>query len=150
MATILFYEKPGCINNEKQKKLLRASGHTVEEVDILNVAINADELLLFFGEMSVWKWFNRAAPSVKSGDVVPENISADQAIPMMLADRLLIRRPLMIIDGKRYCGFDIPVIDRTIGLCASPGEESTVINLRKDDLSTCPRISTTSCDAKGE
>ena len=29
MATVVFYEKPGCGNNTKQKVWLAASGHTV-------------------------------------------------------------------------------------------------------------------------
>jgi hypothetical protein len=31
MATVHFYEKPGCINNTRQKKILAAAGHEVLE-----------------------------------------------------------------------------------------------------------------------
>ena len=29
MASVLFFEKPGCVNNTRQKALLAASGHSV-------------------------------------------------------------------------------------------------------------------------
>ena len=35
MATIVFYEKPGCGNNTKQKVWLAASGHTVLAKNLL-------------------------------------------------------------------------------------------------------------------
>ena len=35
MATITFYEKPGCINNTRQKKLLEAAGHQVVAKNLL-------------------------------------------------------------------------------------------------------------------
>jgi len=43
MATVIFYEKPGCGNNTKQKVWLAASGHTVLAKNLLieNGARNA-------------------------------------------------------------------------------------------------------------
>jgi hypothetical protein len=35
MATITFYEKPGCINNTRQKKLIAAAGHQVIAKNLL-------------------------------------------------------------------------------------------------------------------
>ena len=29
MATVTFYEKPGCVTNARQKRMLEAAGHTV-------------------------------------------------------------------------------------------------------------------------
>ena len=35
MAKVIFYEKPGCANNAKQKALLAAAGHEVEARNLL-------------------------------------------------------------------------------------------------------------------
>ena len=71
MATIVFYEKPGCGNNTKQKVWLAASGHTVLPKNLLIEKWTAEKLRPFFGEMPVEKWFNPSAPSVKSGEIDP-------------------------------------------------------------------------------
>jgi hypothetical protein len=38
MATVTFYEKPGCINNTRQKKLLVAVAHQVVALNLLTEA----------------------------------------------------------------------------------------------------------------
>lgn len=116
MASIIFYEKPGCRNNARQKDLLRAAGHTLEVRDLLGAVWSAETLRPFFGERPVAEWFNRAAPRVKSGEVIPEVLDAGQALALMLADPLLIRRPLMESGGRRMAGFDPEEVDIWIPL----------------------------------
>jgi|GEM_PF-109126 len=106
MASIVFYEKSGCANNARQKLLLKAAGHEVITRNLLGAAWTADSLRVFFCDLPVREWFNRAAPRVKSGEVVPELLDADAALTLMLADPLLIRRPLMECGGRRFAGFD--------------------------------------------
>ncbi len=106
MVHIIFYEKPGCRNNARQKDLLRAAGHTLEVRDLLSEAWSAETLRPFFGNRAVVEWFNRAAPRVKSGEVIPEALDAGQAVALMIADPLLIRRPLMESGGRRMAGFE--------------------------------------------
>lgn len=79
-----------------------------------------ERLQAFFGNRPVAEWFNRAAPKVKSGEVIPEEIDADTALAMMCADPLLIRRPLIEVDGRREVGFDTEVIDAWLGLNRKP------------------------------
>jgi nitrogenase-associated protein len=130
MAQVIFYEKPGCVNNTRQKKLLESAGHQVIAKNLLTENWNAERLQAFFNNYSISEWFNRAAPKVKSGEVIPEQMSAEQAIAMMITDPLLIRRPLMQV-GKEYrIGFDQHHIAAWIGL--SPFEKT-------EDLETCTR-----------
>ena len=77
MAKVIFYEKPGCKNNTKQKTLLKAAGHQLEAHNLLTEPWTKDNLRLFFGDRPVAEWFNKAAPKVKSGEVVPEKIDGD-------------------------------------------------------------------------
>lgn len=116
MTTIIFYEKPGCANNTKQKVLLAAAGHTVFAKSLLTEPWTRERLLEFFGSRPVAAWFNRAAPKVKSGEIIPEQVSADDALEMMLTEPLLIRRPLLEVDERREVGFDIELIDAWLGL----------------------------------
>lgn len=116
MATVLFFEKPGCINNTRQKQLLEASGHRVEARNLLAEPWDQSRLRGFFGSRPVADWFNRAAPRVKSGEVRPEALTAEAALAMMVADPLLIRRPLMQVGERRECGFDAALVDAWIGL----------------------------------
>jgi nitrogenase-associated protein len=136
VTDIVFYEKPGCINNTRQKRLLAWSGHSVEARDILAEAWTAETLRPFFGARPVAEWFNRASPRVKSGGVMPERLSEAEALALMCADPLLIRRPLMAALGRTECGFDEASVDAWVGLQqAEPiGED-------------CPRGDGKSCEA---
>ncbi len=116
MTTVIFYEKPGCANNTRQKVLLAAAGHTVLARNLLTEPWTAQRLLAFFGERPVAAWFNRASPKVKSGEIVPEELDAVTALAMMRADPLLIRRPLLEADGRFEVGFDPEVIKAWLGL----------------------------------
>lgn len=118
MAVVKFWEKPGCANNTRQKALLVASGHSVIAASLLTEPWEAERLRSFFGARPVAEWFNRASPRVKSGEVVPETASAETAIAAMLADPLLIRRPLMEVEGRREVGFDPALVEAWIGLRA--------------------------------
>ncbi|MGM3304854.1 ArsC/Spx/MgsR family protein [Anabaena sp. WFMT] len=116
MARVIFYEKPGCKGGTKQKVLLTAAGHEVVTYSLLTEPWTADRLRSFFGDRSVSEWFNKSAPKVKSGEVIPESIDADTALVMMLRDPLLIRRPLIEVGNRREVGFDVEKIDAWIGL----------------------------------
>jgi hypothetical protein len=41
-------------------------------------------IVTFFGKRPVADWFNRATPRVKSGEIVPELLDANTALPLML------------------------------------------------------------------
>ncbi|WP_084579004.1 ArsC/Spx/MgsR family protein [Sphingomonas azotifigens] len=107
MARIIFYQKPGCRTNTRQRAMLLAAGHLVEARDLLAEPWTAERLRAFFGALPVAEWFNRAAPRVKNGEVLPTALTAEAALALMVADPLLIRRPLLEIDGHCRAGFDI-------------------------------------------
>jgi nitrogenase-associated protein len=116
MAKVVFYEKPGCANNARQKALLSASGHELDVRNMLTEAWTAPVLQRFFGAKPVADWFNRASPRVKSGEIRPETVSGPDALAMMVADPLLIRRPLMQVGDRCESGFDSDAVDQWIGL----------------------------------
>ena len=128
MAQVIFYEKPGCGNNTRQKALLAAAGHEVVACNLLTEPWTSERLLDFFGARPVTEWFNRAAPSIKSGELMPELLDETEALQLMLADPLLIRRPLIESNGRREAGFDQELIHDWLGLTPSG-----------TDLENCPR-----------
>lgn len=134
MAHVIFYEKAGCANNARQKRLLEAVGHSLSVRDMLTEPWTAERLRGFFGDRPVAEWFNRAAPRVKSGTVEPDRLDAERAIALMLDEPLLIRRPLMEVEGERSVGFDPDHVDAWIGLSAPAAQGA--------DLETCRRSMT--------
>ncbi len=139
MARVVFYEKPGCGGNARQKALLRQSGHDLDVRDLIKTAWTGEDLRAFFGLRPVAEWFNAASPRVKSGEVRPQGLHAEAALALMLADPLLIRRPLIEVERRREAGFDAALIDAWIGLtpAAAPVGEGCA---RKDgrDAQGCP------------
>ena len=129
MVKVIFFEKPGCINNTRQKKLLRAAGHEVDARSLLEEPWTAENLRKYFGNLPVSEWFNRTAPAVKSGDISPDTVSEQQALSLMIDMPLLIRRPLMQVDDEYRMGFDMESVHQWIGLAADAFE----------DVETCPK-----------
>jgi len=119
MAKIIFYEKPGCGGNARQKALLLASGHELDVRNLLSEAWTPETLRSFFGTRPVAAWFNGAAPRIKSGEVNPAALTEDEALGLMIADPLLIRRPLLQVGDRREAGFEPDKIDAWIGLSES-------------------------------
>ena len=88
MTRVIFYEKPGCKNNTRQKVLLTAAGHEVVAYSLLTEPWTAEKLRSFFGNRPVIEWFNKAAPRIKSGEVNPENISAEKEKEALMSRKL--------------------------------------------------------------
>jgi len=119
VSTLLFWEKPGCAGNARQKSLLREAGHRLEVRSLLDEPWTAERLSGFFGDLPLSAWFNGSAPKVKSGEVDPARLDREQALALMLAEPLLIRRPLMQReDGERMVGFDSERVAAWIGLAS--------------------------------
>jgi nitrogenase-associated protein len=144
MVKITFYEKPGCINNTKQKKLLAEAGYKVDARNLLTEPWTAARLLAFFNNLPVNAWFNQSAPAVKSGEVIPDTLTADQAIRCILADPILIRRPLMELGDTRMVGFEQDQVNKVLGL----GVNTLGVNTKEgdakesesnQDLERCPK-----------
>ncbi|MGA9047249.1 ArsC/Spx/MgsR family protein [Sulfuricurvum sp.] len=103
---VVFYEKPFCAANAKQKQILRKSGCTLIERNLLEHGLDAEALRSFMGDKKVVEWFNPAAPAIKNGEVSPESLDEAEAMELLMSNPILIRRPLMIIGAEKLCGFD--------------------------------------------
>ena len=135
MAIVHFYEKPGCFNNSRQKQILVAAGHLLIVHDLLGQpwAENRQRLRSFFADLPIPQWFNPSAPAIKNGEVDPINASENEALDWMIADPLLIRRPLMEANGRRRVGFDVDNIDAWLGLADEKPDSGA-------NLESCPKL----------
>ncbi len=116
MTKVVFYEKPGCGGNARQKALLIASGHELDVRNLLTEPWTAATLRPFFGSKPLRDWFNSSSPRVKSGEIKFSALTGEAALALMIADPLLIRRPLMQVGERREAGFDQAEVDAWIGL----------------------------------
>jgi nitrogenase-associated protein len=133
MALVTFYEKPGCISNARQKKLLQAAGHQIDVRNLLTAPWTSSRLQRFFANKPVTEWFNRSAPEIKSGSVKPEQLEPRMAMAKMLANPLLIRRPLMEVGGRCVAGFDPDEVEKRLGVSVGQGDKLS-------DVETCPQL----------
>jgi nitrogenase-associated protein len=131
MATVVFYEKPGCVGNTKQKRLLTTAGHTLQVHNLLAEPWTPERLRPFFNDLPVAAWFNPTAPPITRGQVVPEALAASQALALMVEQPILIRRPLLQVGDRRAAGFDLAAIDAWIGLAPE-------VDLA-EDVQSCPQ-----------
>jgi|GEM_PF-811300 len=137
MSEIVYYEKPGCINGEKQKAILRAGGHHLICIDLLQHPWTEEELLRFVAGKTPVEIMNSNAPAIKKGEVVPDSLSFGEAIKMMLREPILIKRPLIIVDEMAIQGFTAPRLSAYLSKWDG-----------NDDVVTCPNLDTLSCDEK--
>ena len=135
MTIVTFYEKPGCATNARQKLALTRAGHTVVAKSLLTEPWTVARLRQFFAGTAVAKWFNPASPRVKSGEIDPGAVDADTALALMLADPLLIRRPLVESNGQCCAGFDREPVTALLG--SRDGEDLQACSRPAGD-SFCP------------
>jgi nitrogenase-associated protein len=128
MTHLVFFEKPGCGGNARQRGALEAAGHTLERRNLLTTHWTTESLLAFLAPLPVSDWFNRAAPRVKSGEVQPDLLDANTALALLLNELLLIRRPLMqrADNGTRHVGFETAAVDAWVGLGTNPASIRTL------------------------
>ena len=116
MKLIIFYEKPGCVTNQKQKTSLRHAGCMVIVRSLLDHQMTPEELSTYLEKRPVDEWFNPNAPAVKRGEVDPASYTKEEALDLLFHQPILIRRPLISVDGHRMCGFDKTVIEGILGV----------------------------------
>ncbi|MBF0256365.1 MAG: nitrogenase-associated protein, partial [Gammaproteobacteria bacterium] len=136
---LVFYEKPGCGGNARQKWLLRQEGIAFDARNLLNTPWTAEELRAFFADKAVADWFNPTAPLVKEGWIDVQVLGEQQALQLMLDAPILIRRPLLQWGDLRQSGFEAGPVLSALGVTLDPDE----------DLQACPRVDAAEQPAPG-
>ncbi len=100
----IFYEYPKCSTCRKAKAELDQLGLDVESINIKENPPSAQFLkeLLEGSDLELKKFFNTSGQSYRSlglKDKLP-TLSLDEAVELLASDGMLIKRPILIKDGK--------------------------------------------------
>ena len=60
--------------------------------------------------------FNPFAPQIKDEKINILNIKKDEAINLMIKEPILIKRPLLDINGIKLCGFNLEQINKLLNV----------------------------------
>lgn len=131
---IVFYEKTGCAGNARQKKLLSSSGLSFEVRSILDTIWDKESLNSFFKELNKEEIVNPFAPKIKRGELDISSLSKDELIELMIKEPILIKRPLLDIDGTKICGFDMQKINSLLNIDLCP--DITISTCQSNDRCT--------------
>ena len=111
---VIFYEKPNCVGNAKQKKLLTLNGISYETRNILDTEWTKTLLHSFFEGLDTKDICNPFAPKIKNNEIDIGTISKEVLIELMINEPILIKRPLLEIGEVKICGFDIEKINQIL------------------------------------
>lgn len=123
MTELVFYEKPGCIGNLRQQKLLRSQGFDFVVRDLISESWSVARLRPYFEDKPVAQWFNTTAPRVKSGELPVNELNETEALTLMVDDPILIRRPLLALGELRQSGFEAGTVLTALGVELNPAEK---------------------------
>lgn len=112
--SVVFYEKPGCAGNRRQKDLLQEHGIALEVRDLLKTPWTKERLNAFFADLEPSAIVNTASPKIKSGEIDPVALGREALIERMLQEPLLIKRPLIEVGDTKVCGFNIPHLNQLL------------------------------------
>jgi len=109
-----FYEKTGCSGNAKQKELLKSHNISFSVKSLLDTKWTSESLNQFFEGLELIDIFNPFAPQIRDKEIEISKLSFDEAINLMIQNPILIKRPLLDINGVKICGFDIEKINKLL------------------------------------
>lgn len=133
MPAVVFYEKPGCLTNAKQKALLESHGCDLTVRNLLSEPWTESRLYAFLRNRPVAEWFNPAAPRIRSGEIDPQAQDVRSAMALLLQDPLLICRPLLDAGFAKAAGFDDLAILGRLGVSADEIRNGYRSCARQDD-----------------
>jgi len=111
---VTFFEKPGCATNAKQKQTLLQAGCMLFEKDLLNNGLDKNELREFFEGIQPSEWFNQNAPKIKKKQIDVASLDENEILDLFMQEPILIKRPLLIVNGEKMCGFNQTRIEQAL------------------------------------
>ncbi|HFI0508598.1 TPA: arsenate reductase family protein [Streptococcus suis] len=101
---ILFYEYPKCSTCRAAKAELKSLGLEFEAIDIKSTPPSAEDLKAWMEAtgLELKKYFNTSGNSYRELGLKDKfaSLSLEQALNLLANDGMLIKRPLLIQDGK--------------------------------------------------
>lgn len=107
MAAKTLFWKSTCTTCRDARAALRAAGHDVEEVNYAKRALTRDEVhRLVQAAGSVASVLNTRHATAKANGWAKAPPSLDEYVAAALIEPNLLRRPILIVDGRAIVGFD--------------------------------------------
>lgn len=102
--TYIYYEYPKCSTCKAAKKELNQLGLDFEAIDIKETPPSASDLKAWMEAtgLELKKYFNTSGNSYRALGLKDrfDSLTLDEALDLLAADGMLIKRPLLIQDGK--------------------------------------------------
>jgi len=94
--------------------LLLQNGVQLEERDYFKDPFSALEILELAQSDSISAMFARRSPSLKKLGLADEELSDEEMVSLMLQEPRLVRRPLVLMDGKLLVGANIKAVEAAL------------------------------------
>jgi len=86
-------------------------GFTLKERDFFKEPFRRQEITAILNETPASEMFNFNSPSFKKMGLKAEDLTEDDLIDLMLGEPRMVRRPVVIINGKTYFGASQKVLE---------------------------------------
>ena len=99
----LFFEYPNCTTCKRAKKFLKENGIEFEEVSLKDKTPTKAQIKAVQGRMGLKRLFNTSGKTYRDLNLKEnfENLSADEAIKLLVKDGSLVKRPVLIDEENK-------------------------------------------------
>jgi len=96
------------------RALLLQAGVELKEREFFEKRFSEKELRELIGEGPISEMFSWNSPAFKALGLSKDQLDNERQFKMMLDEPRLIRRPIVIVDGKMIVGKDIAALERVL------------------------------------
>ena len=94
--------------------MLLQNGVQLEERDYFKDPFSESEIRELAQSGSISAMFARRSPSLKKLGLVDKELSEEEMVSLMLQEPRLVRRPLVLMDGKLLVGANIKAVEAAL------------------------------------
>ena len=94
--------------------MLLQNGVQLEERDYFKDPFSESEIRELAQSDSISAMFARRSPSLKKLGLVDKELSEEEMVSLMLQEPRLVRRPLVLMDGKLLVGANIKAVEAAL------------------------------------
>ncbi len=91
------------------------SGVEIEERDFFKDRLTEEEIRGLAADVGISQLFARRSPSLKQLGLADQELSEDRMVELMLQEPRLVRRPLVLLDGRLLVGANLKAVEAALG-----------------------------------
>ncbi len=139
MAEMIFFTNPECRIGQMQKKKLKDAGNQLQCKDLEKQDWSYETLLPFVRGRNPIEIMNSSAPDIRQGKIDPVLITFEEALSLMIESPILIKGPLIEVDGLHIQGANDIRLQRYLGE-TTPSNSKIVKKAKSSSYSTQRRM----------